>query len=657
MGTFVTPADILPLAAALLLAAALAALIFVRRPRLKAPPAAAWVWGFAALYFAFFAAVTVARHYGLATCGLDLAYYANAVWQFGHGHPFAQTPDPATHGFSQPCTPLLAAFGPLTYVFRGPSYLLVLQSLFLASGIVLVYYVARPAAGPRWPAAALAFGFGLSPLLHGANFYDFHPRALGVPLALAAMLLFSRRRFGAGVACVVLLALAREELALHAVALAAWGGFAAGRRKAGLLVAAGVAAYFVGFCSLLYPKLTYAAAKGAYFYDFFRGGPAGQADVAWDPALWRAKGAYFALLVGPVAALLPAAGWALVTLVTPLAVPAFARTVTVFQLGWQYPLAWLPFLYGAAALGLRRAVKPAMGRARRYWLTAAALAAVVPQLAAIAVFAGKYYRPAIGGAFPTAHETHLREVAARVPRDAAVCAEGNLTPHLAHRRFVYIYFPDAGVAMPAKPTIMLLDRREHVLLEMPDVLSKAAAWNLKLAAFDDDYAWFEAGVGRRAPGALLRGWFGAVEEWQCSVSAGKRCVADPRAHDGRAALARNSLRADPIKGTVYPPGRYELTFLLRSARPGAFCHATVLVMVGTRGTGATAYYRADADVVATENYQPVRVSFAADAPFIFAFEVHATSPIYFDAALVESAEFRAYCRELARAAREDGGAR
>jgi uncharacterized membrane protein len=618
--------------------AALAA--FRDKLRLKAPAPEAVVWALTFTYFAAFSSLTLARHYGMATHGLDLGYYANAIYHFGRGHFFGQSVLP-NETFINHCAPLLAAFAPFTYIFRDPAYLLLLQTLFIAGGIPLIYIIAKPKAGPRWPAAALAASFALSPPLHGANFYDFHPRSLAVPLVLGAFYFFRRKKFRAGLACTALLAVAQDELALHAVPLALYGGFAAGRRRAGLIAAAVLAAYFGGVCCFLYPRLTYAPpGTPLHVSRYFKNLASHGEGAPLSPQVLATKGGYIGALVLPVVAFLPAGGAALATTATPLAVPALTSTRNVFQIGWQYPLSILPFIYGAAALGLRRLVRPDASQARRFLINAGSVLAVALQVLFIAAFAGRYYRPTVSAAFPTAHEKALAGALTRVPRNIPVCADDVFVAHLAQRPFIYIYYPIEYGDVPAEPEALLVGRRFHPPTELADLTRKAETWGLAPVDVNGDYAYFEKGEGNRNYEHLFRAWYGTIEEWQCWAPGGKRFVADPRAHDGRAKLIKNHLHHPPSRGYIYPPGEYRLVFLLRRADRHALCRPTIAArIISAKDPSSFKVYRRVEEVVASEDYRPYRLRFTSKSPFHLQFDVRTTSPLYFDAVSINSEDF------------------
>jgi uncharacterized membrane protein len=633
-------------------AAAYAASVALRHKlRLKAPSPEAVVWALTLAYFLIFSALTLARHYGMSTYGLDLGYYANAIYQFGQGRFFRQSllPDEV---FVNHCAPLLAAFAPFTYIFRDPAYLLPLQTLFLAGGIPLIYAIAKPASGSRWPAAALAASFALSPPLHGANFYDFHPRSLAVPLALGAFYFFRRKNLRAGLVCTGLLALAQDELAVHAVALALYGGVAAGRRRAGLVAAAVLAAYFGGVCCLLYPKLTYGVTgKPLHFLGYFENLASGGEGSPLSALVLAAKGGYVAALVLPVVAFLPTAGAALITVATPLAVPALTSIPTVFEIGWQYPLSILPFLYGAAAVGLHRIVRADAGRRRRLFITAASALAVALQIVLIIALTRRFYRDYISAAFPTAHEKALAGAVSRVPRDIPLSADDVFAAHLAHRRYIYLNYPAPDAWPPKEPEAMLLERRAHPPTELVEISIQAGKLGLTPVDFCADYAYFEKRENGHNFEQLFRTWYGTIEGWQCWVPGGKRFVADPRAHDGRAALVKNYLHHARQRGYVYPPGKYALAFLLRPAERSEFCHVVIAARVApAEDPSSFKVYRRAKHVKATQDYRPYKLRFASETPFTLQLDVYAVSPLYLDAVSINSDD---YTLENVRALRRE----
>jgi uncharacterized membrane protein len=604
---------------------------------------AAVAWTAAAIYFVAFAAAAVGRHYAMATT-FDLAYHANLIYQCGHGHFFQQTVDPTLGGMMRQLSFTLLALAPFGAACPSAAYLLVAQTLALAAAALLVFAVARPDEGPRWPAAALAVSFLLSPALHGANLFDFDARALAVPAVLAACYFFSRRRFAWGLTFTLLAALTREDLALYAVGLAAWGGFASGRRKAGLAAAGALLAYFVVVCCVVYPKLTYAGDVGPLqswvftrhfgLWDAARGDPAAAENMLREVG---PKSGYLLALLIPVVAFLPFAGGALTIIILPLAMPAATSMEAVYKFGLHYPFGVLPFLYGAAAVGARRLAARA-GGGKRLFLTGASAAAVLSQLLFVAAFSRSYYVPALSAVVPGPHEKGMAGALKLVPADAAVCADEPFLPHLARRRYVYFYPLARSAHLPRAPAAMLLNRRLYPLGELPTILACARRWDLGLREYGPDFAYFAPGPGR-PPKELFACWYRAADDWRCG-GPGVRCdCADARAHDGRAAYAPSSLNLGAAPDYVYPPGEYNFVFLFAATEGQTPCRVWVKAFALEPASGETIAWREVVRKIGADRYRRVPVRMEIGQPFLFGFDAAATAPFYFDAVSINSPAF------------------
>jgi uncharacterized membrane protein len=610
--------------------------------RLRRLEPGAVAWAAAAVYFVAFAAAAIGRHYAMATT-FDLAYHANLVYQCGRGYLFQQTVDPTLGGMMRQLSFTLVALAPFGATCPSPGYLLVAQTLAQAGGALLVFAIARPDEGPRWPAAALAVGFLLSPALHGANLFDFDARSLAVPAVLGACYFFSRRRFGLGLALTLLAALTREDLALYAVGLAAWGGFASDRRKAGLAVAGGLLAYFVVACCVVYPKLTYAGDVGPLqswvFTRHFGLWEAAQGDAGAAENVVRAlgpKSGYLLALLIPVAAFLPFAGGALAIVILPLAVPAASSMEAVYKFGLHYPFGVLPFLYGAAAVGARRLARA--GGGKRLFLTAASAAAVLSQALFVVAFSRSYYGPVLRAVVPGPHEKAMAGALKLVPPDAAVCADEPFLPHLARRRHVYFYPLARTADLPRAPAAMLLNRRLYSSAELPAILACARRWDLRLSECGPDFAYFA-----RAPGwsgeELFAAWFRTAEDWQCR-GPGVRCdCVDARAHDGRAAYAPSSLHLAASPDYVYPPGEYNFVFLVAAAAKEGPCRVCVKAFALEPASGEVIAWREVVRKARPGRYRRVPVPMEIGQPFLFGFDAAATAPFYFDAVSINSPAF------------------
>lgn len=640
MFSYVFPEIAIITAAAAALGALVIAALALARPawaRIRVTPAGA-TWALAALFLAVCLAVTLGRHYAMATCGFDMGYYGNVIWQFGHGHPFASAVTSIPKYFNH-CSPLLIVLAPFAYIFKEPGYLLVLQALAAAAGIPLLYALARPAdeGASRWPAFLLALGFALSPILHDALIYDFHPRVFGIPLALGAFYFFRARRFKPAAILVVALALTEDEFALHAVALAAWGAFASGKRRAGLWLAAGVAVYFIAFPLILYPRLTYARGNVPIHYaTYFQTLPA-----TFETTIRGYKIAYLAILALPIALPAAAAGGALVTLVTPLAIPLLASTATVYQVGWQYALAWLPFLYGAGALGLSRLPRARMKAGRRTWVAFICALAVLAPIVLMYLWRNDLYRTIAKTAVPTPYTRVLARTARLVPAEVPFLGDDPFVAHLCHRRYAWVYTPGIIDNLPARPRALVLDRRRHPLGHFRRVTEDAATLGLRLKAVNEDAAYFAAD-GKLPNSELFRRWYQTMEEWQGESWENRIRYGDSRAHNGRALEIPRHMRLEPGGESMFPPGRYRFVYRLRPKEADHCVQVVVKARLVDPKAGITTGYKEKSFAVGpAADYGSYKIELRSKRPFFLYLDLYTYEPVFFDTVSINSDDYKA----------------
>jgi hypothetical protein len=326
---------------------------------------------------------------------------------------------------------------------------------------------------------------------------------------------------------------------------------------------------------------------------------------------------------------------------TPLAVPVFTSEPNVIQIGWQYPLSILPFLYGGAALGLSRWVRGKATRFQRALVAfACSVALVVPTFLAVAWYA-YFYKPLLTAAVSTPHTRALAAAARLAPAAAPVIGDDPFVAHLCNRRHVWLYNAGPNLGLPERPRAFILDRRRHTFSHLEMITDAAASWGLKPAAISADYAYFAPG-GRRPNDELFRLWFGTIEEWQAFAPGGKAVYPDSRAHDGRSLLVPHRMRIDLRSGDIFPPGDYRFVFLLRPADPKSFTHVVIKAkLLGARGRKGPppTYVTANYDIVPDDGYGYYRVWASSPTPFRLQLEMFTCAPVYFDAVSINSPDF------------------
>jgi uncharacterized membrane protein len=352
----------------------------------------------------------------------------------------------------------------------------VLQTLWLASGVIPVYALARHHTESALIGLALSVAYLAYPALHGVNLFDFHSLALAIPVLLWVSYCFETERLKAYAALVAVALLVREDISLVLVCFAAYAFFS-GKPKGGIvgistLVAA--ALYFVFVKAVMMTSAdplnvmadddaeeTEEASSFAHYFGALM--PAGGdtsgllGTLLTDPFLVLSKITaenkleYALALLGPLF-FLPLLGRGRIRLAYGAFITLVAQIPPVASINYHYSSLLVPFLFALCA--------DALGRLRRgdlrlsTWAAARvggalAVGIVVTTLLASwkfgAVWANESFRaglrpqarflkPAL-----TARAKWLREIAWRLPRDATITASTTIVPHLGRIRYVYYF--------------------------------------------------------------------------------------------------------------------------------------------------------------------------------------------------------------------------
>jgi uncharacterized membrane protein len=385
-----------------------------------------------------FTRATWTMHDRFGTYGFDLGIYDQGTWLLSR----LRAPFVTVRGldlFGQHASYILVLVAPLYRVWADPRLLLLLQVLFLALPAVVVYrlgarHLGNPAAGLAVAVAYLAY-----PGMQWAITWQFHPEAIAAGLLALAVLAADRRQHRAMAVLLALAALCGEEVGL---VVAGFGGLlvVGGRRAVGWRTVVAGLAWFLVATFVLIP-----AADGRQTRLFETGygiggsGPrallAGlptMAGHALQTGLANDGLGYLLLVFVPLLGLpLLRPAWLL-----PVAPPLLLNLAAVqpehHQIRFHYLATAAPLLAAGTVAGL------AVVRQRRRRL----LAPLLVLLVLVAVFMDWRFGPAPWSrdavAIPVGRADRAqREALALVSPDAAVSAQYNLVPHLAHRTRIY----------------------------------------------------------------------------------------------------------------------------------------------------------------------------------------------------------------------------
>lgn len=405
-------------------------------------------------------------HRNLATTVYDLGIYDNLVWQTAHGHFLDCSLIRGGNHMSAHFDPILLLIAPLYLLYPHAETLLVVQTLWLASGALPLWLLARRRLKNEWMATILTVVYFLYPALHGVNMFDFHSVALMVPLAMWAVYLLDCGHLRRYWLVFALLLATREDMSLLNCFIGAYA-ILIGRTRTGLatvavslMYLAYVKAFVMADSSLLM------SADKAYSYIYFyeemipheKEGARGLFTTLLTNPLFallvlfkEEKLLFFFHLLLPLLALPFVAGRKVVLMLHGLLFLGLASRKHLFSLHYQYSALLFPMLFAALPDGLARAVdserlrKLGLARARVAWtlllgmLTGSLLVSwkrgVLFENASFVAGWTRLERR------PTQHMldryAKVQEIVARVGPDAKVTVSHEIGPHFSNRRYAY----------------------------------------------------------------------------------------------------------------------------------------------------------------------------------------------------------------------------
>jgi uncharacterized membrane protein len=439
--------------------------------------------GLWAAYAAFFSRLAIINHHAMNTRTIDLGIYDQIFYQSAHGNFLGCNFVRAEYHGSAHFDPILVILSPLYLLHPRAETILVLQSVWVGSGVIPVYLMTRHFVEGRVAALVAAACYALHPALHGANMYEFHSLTLaGMPIMWTVYCFVTKKRWQYWVALAIAL-LVREDvpLMLSALGFAGFMSTEAAMRRRGVATILTCGVYFAVV------KIFFMTSKGvlmqggaeSYSFSYYYADmiPDGKGvggmilTLLTNPAfvlrhaITEAKVLYMLKLVGPLLFLpLLAKGWRWLFLYG-LAFIMLATREPVYSYGFQYSTVLLPFVFITFPLGLARfldwfgdrteSVQPEEPsvRPRRVSRTAARAAVLFACLGASMALSWKYggvlensaFR---GGFFTVARELNddqrerfawLEKTKATLDPKASVGVSNRTGPHLSNRKDVHFY--------------------------------------------------------------------------------------------------------------------------------------------------------------------------------------------------------------------------
>jgi uncharacterized membrane protein len=408
--------------------------------RIPGPTLCAVALGLAvAVFVVAFTRATWTMHERFGTYGFDLGIYDQGTWLLSR---LSWRPFVTIRGldlFGQHASYILVLVAPLYRIWADPRLLLLLQVLFLAVPAVVVYRLGARHLGHPVAGLAVAIAYLAYPGVQWAITWQFHPEALAAGLLALAVLAADHRHHRTMVVLLALAALCGEEVGL---VVAGFGALlvAGGRRPLGWRIVAAGLAWFLVATYVLIPAVN--GRQTLLFeavYGLSGSGPRAlltglptMAGHALQTGLANDGIGYLLLVFVPLLGLpLLAPRW-----LWPVAPPLLLNLAAVqpehHQIRFHYLATAAPLLAAGAVAGLAVVAR----RRRRL------LAPLLVLLVLVAGFMDWRFGPAPWSREPVAvpagaTDPARRQALAMVDPDAAVSAQYNLVPHLAHRPKVY----------------------------------------------------------------------------------------------------------------------------------------------------------------------------------------------------------------------------
>ncbi len=426
-------------------------------------------------YVVLFSLLSIYKHETYASSRFDLGNMDQAVWNSAQGRILEATDEQGeiTSRLKNHADFLLLAFVPLYWISPSPYWLLIGQAATVGLGAIPLYWLARRFLGRDWPAAIIAVAYLFNYGLQAANLFDFHAQMMAGTFLLFAFHYMLERRPFLFVLFAALAALTKEEIVLLVAMMGLYALFVERRPRWGVpIVVAGVA-YFLLAMQVIIPAFnvgdTSQLVEGRY--AAFGGSMGGVVRTTITDPLFTVsyllsgdKPLYLASLFGMTGFLALFAPFLLAIPLPELAINLLSDRPQMANIRYHYSAPILPFVYVAAAAGIRNLLwalrKAAAARHRplswsKRLIPVETLREKMPLFLALGILLFGAQTDYEAGPLPLfsspsntstvinppskEHLDALNEAVSLIPDGAKVSATNQIGPHLAHRRYLYLY--------------------------------------------------------------------------------------------------------------------------------------------------------------------------------------------------------------------------
>ena len=432
--------------------------------------------------------LTLRQQARFGTFGFDMGIHDQGIWLLSQGErPFVTVR--GLHYLGHHLNLVSLLFVPAYWLGAGPSFLYLVETVFLGLGAVPLYLLARDVVGGRWAPVVPAGAYLLHPTVSWINWWHFHPEALAITPLLWGLWFARRHRWGWFAGCIAFVS-TKEDLALAVLALGVVLAVSARLRRTpvdwrpGAVTAAVGLAWYVLAMQVVMPFFHGGGEDAHYVQELYPAfgddAPSIVVGILSDPAktfgllMDGDRVAYYVRLLAPTGfvALL---GLPMLLIAGPqVAANGLSALSTTYDARYHYSVVPAAAVAAATVWGLgllRRRGAVAL----RVGLVTLAISAGVSHRTWAVTPIGRPYDEGYWLSERDRQETFERAVAA-VPDHASLSATYFFVPHLTHRRLVYEWpnpwipgnwgFANRSPGDPSAIDYLLVDEREGQAAEL-----------------------------------------------------------------------------------------------------------------------------------------------------------------------------------------------
>ena len=394
-------------------------------------------------YGLYFSLYTVTRHQALMTQSFDLSVYVQSLWNTLQGDFLRVTIQPGKPVYFQHhFAPSMLLFVPIYAIWPDPAWLLILQSVIVASGAWPMYRLALRLTKRDVVAVGFALVYLLSPALQAANLYDFHEITIAAPLLIWAWYFARTQRWPQFAVAGVLALGFREEAVIIMLGMGVILALDKSTRKVGWITLAGSGVWLIILLLVSFQQASFDMNAALYFESRFNlGGSPTEAllnitrnpTIITDRILTSQKISYLVNLFASVG-FLPFFSWQTLFLVAP---SVFLNLLGDFEFLYspaqaQYNALLAPFVVYTAVAGFVWLVG-VLGRKTKFkpffWGNILLVFVLMLSLGYHLRLAHLPYSPYFKWPQVTERDQLARQIASQIPLDRSLSVQDNLAPN------------------------------------------------------------------------------------------------------------------------------------------------------------------------------------------------------------------------------------